>query len=34
MTPEVFSAAKGWIRDGVSAQRFGDLSTRLPQLRT
>ena len=32
MPPEVFSAAKGWIRDGVSEGVWTDLSTRLPQL--
>jgi hypothetical protein len=32
--PEVFPAAKGWIRDGVSAERWDDLSERRPQLTT
>lgn len=32
MPPDVFGAARGWIREGVPAEIWDDLSARLPQL--
>lgn len=32
MPPEAFTAAKGWIRDGVAPGMYSELTTRLPQL--
>ncbi len=34
MPPEVFAAAKGWIRDGVSPAAWDELSSRMPHLVT
>jgi len=32
MPPPVFTAAKGWIQGGVPAERWNDLTTRIPEL--